>query len=123
MPDDIQLQIHLETPASPALTDRLSHELFAEMRDLPVQLETPKGGAAPKGSKAIELAVLGAWIVKLAPTVVPKLLDLIKDWISRHPQTPLKVSVKRGNRSVAIEYDPKKNTLADIEAMADRLLK
>ena len=66
--------------------------------------------------------MIGAWIVKAAPTVVPSLLSLLKDWITRQPSAPLKLTVARGDKSVTIEYDPRKNTLADVEAAAKRLL-
>jgi hypothetical protein len=120
---DVELQVQVQfKDRSDGNLEQLAGELHNEMRDLHVEVTPVKGGKAPSGSKSVELAVIGAWIVKMAPAVLPSLLSLLKDWTKRQPASPLKVTVKRGAKAVTIEYDPRKASLADVEAMVGRLL-
>jgi hypothetical protein len=120
---DVELRVQLEfKDQSDRNLEQFASELHNEMRDLPVEVAPVKGGKAPSGSKSVELAIIGAWIVKMAPAVLPSLVSLLKDWIKRQPAAPLKVTVKRGSKSVTIEYDPSRDSLAAVEAMVGRLL-
>jgi hypothetical protein len=120
---ELELQVRVQLKNQPdGSLERISRDLHNELRDLRVEISPEKGGPAPGGSKSVELAMLGAWILKMAPEVLPSLLGLLKDWIKRQPSAPLKVTVKHGNKNVTIEYDPSKSSLADVEAMTRRLL-
>ncbi len=118
---EFQVQVQFKDHASGDL-EKISRDLHNEMRDLQIEVKPAKGGPAPGGSKSVELAMIGAWIVKTAPAVLPSLLSLLKDWIKRQPAAPLSVTVKRGAKSVTIQYDPGKTSFADVEAMTNRLL-
>jgi hypothetical protein len=119
----VELQVRVELKdQSDGNLERVARELHNEMRDLHLEVTPVKGGQAPSGSKSVELAVIGAWLVKAAPAVLPSLLSLLKDWIKRQPAAPLKVTVQRGTKAVTIEYDPRKAALADVEAMVGRLM-
>jgi hypothetical protein len=120
---DVELQVRVQLKdKSDGNLERVARELHDEMRDLHLELMPVKGARAPSGSKSVELAVIGSWLVKMAPAVLPSLLSLLKDWITRQPATPLKVTVQRGTKAVTIEYDPRKASLADVEAMVGRLM-
>jgi len=125
MPKTQDLELHVQVQfkdQSDGNLERFARDLHNEMRDLRVEVTPVKGGKAPSGSKSVELAMIGAWIVKTAPAALPSLLSLLKDWIKRQPAAPLKVTVKHGTKAVTIEYDPSKSSPADVEAMVGRLL-
>ena len=120
---ELEVQVTLRNSHTEDL-DHFARQLYSEMRELDVEsVESVKSGPAPADSKALDVVLIGSWLVKLAPTVIPPLLALLKDWTARHPTVPLKLKVKRGQRTVEIEYDPEKTSLARVETLANRLLK
>lgn len=66
--------------------EELIHGLREELAALDVeQVELAVGGAAPPGSKGVELMALGALIVKLIRTAggLPTLVGVVASWIER----------------------------------------
>lgn len=65
---------------------QLTHGLREELAGLDVEeVELAVGGAAPPGSKGVELMALGALIVKLIRTAggLPTLVGVVTSWIER----------------------------------------
>jgi hypothetical protein len=76
----------------------LARQLRGEVEELNVHaVEEVSLGAAPEGTKALDMAAIGQMAVTLAPTIIPPLFDLLKSWVERKPSTPVKIRVKVGN--------------------------
>ena len=104
--------------------DELTRQLRAELEELNVDsVEQVPAGAAPDGTKAVDMAAIGQMAVTLAPVIVPPLFDLLKSWVGRKPSTPVKVRVKVGKRTAQIEYDPTQTSAKDLEALIKALNK
>ena len=104
--------------------DELTRQLRTEVEELNVDsVEQVSAGAAPQGTKALDMAVIGQMAVTLAPVVIPPLFDLLKSWVDRKPSTPVKIKVKVGKRTAQIEYDPTKTSPKELEALIKSLSK
>src|SRR5215207_1014384 len=104
--------------------DELTRQLRSELEELNVDsIEQVSAGAAPPGTKAVDLAAIGQMAVTLAPAIVPPLFDLLKSWVDRKPSTPVKIRVKVGKRTAQIEYDPTKTSAQELEALIKALNK
>ena len=102
--------------------DELTRQLRAEVAELNVDsIRQVSEGAAPKGTKAVDMAIIGQMAVSLAPTVVPPLFNLLKSWVERKPSTPVKVKVKVGRKTTEIEYDPTKTSAKDLDLLIKTL--
>ena len=120
---ELLIELSLEGGDAAELDD-LTRQLRAEVEELNVDsVEQVSAGAAPEGTKALDLAAIGQMAVTLAPTIVPPLFDLLKSWVERKPSTPVKVRVKVGKRTAQIEYDPTKTSAKDLEALIKALNK
>lgn len=120
---ELLIEVSLEGGDAAELDD-LTRQLRAEVEDLNVDsVEQVSMGAAPEGTKALDLAAIGQMAVTLAPAIVPPLFDLLKSWVERKPSTPVKVRVKVGKRTAQIEYDPTKTSAKDLEALIKALNK
>jgi hypothetical protein len=83
---DLLLQVAGAEDLEPDELASLTEQLREELLDLDVDDVRPaSGGAAPEGSKAIELAALGALIVRLAtsPKALLGVVRTISGWIQR----------------------------------------
>jgi len=104
--------------------DELARQLRAEVAELNVDsIQQISLGAAPAGTKAVDMAAIGQMAVSLAPAVVPPLFDLLKSWVQRKPSTPVKVKVKVGRKTAEIEYDPTRTSAKDLELLIKTLNK
>ena len=98
----------------------LTRQLRAEIEQLNVDaVDSVYEGNVPEGTKAIDWASVGNFIVTLAPTVVPALFGVLQSWIERQPSVSVKIKVKVGRKTAEIEYDPTKTSAEDL----DRLVK
>jgi hypothetical protein len=108
----------------PVELDELTRQLRAEIAELDVDsVRQVSTGAAPSGTKAVDMAAIGQMAVSLAPTVVPPLFDLLKSWVERKPSTPVKVKVRVGRKTAEIEYDPTKTSAKDLDVLIKTLNK
>jgi hypothetical protein len=104
--------------------DELTRQLRTEVEELNVDsVERVSAGAAPQGTKALDMAAIGQMAVTLAPVVIPPLFDLLKSWVARKPSTPVKVRVKVGKRTAYLEYDPTQTSPKELEALIKTLSK
>ena len=87
MPDALALELS-EAGADPARLEELTTRLRSELLDLDVNdVERVSAGNAPEGSKAIELAAVGALIVTMEQSrpLVAKVVSTIREWLKRDP--------------------------------------
>jgi hypothetical protein len=83
---DLVLQVAGAEGLEPDELASLTEQLREELLDLDVDDVRPvSGGAAPEGSKAIELAALGALIVRLAtsPKALLGVVRTVSGWLQR----------------------------------------
>lgn len=127
MPDQLttQLAIHLDLGESDAEElDRLTRQLRDEIKELNVEsAEMAKGGDAPAGTKSAELILFNQMVVTLAPTLIPQVVGLIKQWTERRPTTPVKIKVAVGKKNVEAEFDPLTISTTDVEKMIAKITK
>ncbi len=122
-PAELFIELSLEGGDSAEL-DELTRQLRTEVEELNVDsVEEVSAGAAPAGTKAVDLTVIGQMAVTLAPTIVPPLFELLKSWVERKPFTPVKVKVRVGRKTAQIEYDPTRISAKDLDALINALNK
>ena len=118
---DLLIELSLDGGDNAEL-DELTRQLRAEVAELNVDsIQQVSQGAAPAGTKAIDMAAIGQMAVSLAPAVVPPLFELLKSWVQRKPSTPVKVKVKVGRKTAEIEYDPTRTSAKDLELLIKSL--
>jgi hypothetical protein len=101
---------------------QLSRELRSQITNLNVDaVEDVSLGQPPAGKKAADWVAIGQIAVTLAPVVVPPLVELIKSWVERKPSVPVKVTVKSGNKSATVAWDPTKTRAEDVDTILKTL--
>jgi hypothetical protein len=75
--------------------DRAATNLRRQLLELEVEsVERPSAGAAPPGSRAIELAALGAIVVGLQqPGVLDGVANVVRSWVGRDSGRSVKLSI------------------------------
>jgi len=122
-PSELLIELALEG-GDPSELDELTRQLRTEVEELNVDsVEQVSAGAAPEGTKAADLTVIGQMAVTLAPTIVPPLFELLKSWVERKPSTPVKVKVRVGRKTAQIEYDPTRTSSRDLDMLIRALNK
>lgn len=122
-PAELLIELSLEGGDSAEL-DELTRQLATEVEELNVDsVEPVSAGAAPAGTKAVDLTAIGQMAVTLAPTIVPPLFELLKSWVERKPSTPVKVKVRVGRKTAEIEYDPTRTSPKELDALIKTLNK
>lgn len=103
--------------------DELTRQLRSEIEELNVDaVENVSQGDAPDGTKAVEWAELGNFVVALAPHIVGPLFGVLKSYIERKPSVPVKIKVKVGrNKTAEIEYDPTMTSAEDLDKLIKSL--
>jgi len=119
----ITLQLDAGADAGAEELDQLTRQLRDELAELPeVQsADLLHAGAAPRGSKAIDLISLGALAVSILPTAVPKLVDVLGGWLMRDENRKIKIKTQMGDRSVELEYSPSAMSQADLKQLVETL--
>lgn len=109
MSEDIRVEFVSGPDADPAEMDALTRALRAEILEVDEvdRVEQASAGPAPEGSKALDVAAIGALVVGVAPGVqaVAKVIEVVRSWLAnRSPSTPaLQMSI--GDKSITIVAD------------------
>lgn len=81
---DLTIQIEPEKAADARELDQITAQLRSELLDLDVEaVERVSTGDVPEGAKAVDIAVLGALIVKLGPGAITQVVRGIQSWLAR----------------------------------------
>ena len=94
-----------ETGSDPERIDELTTRLRGELLDLDVEaVERVSAGPAPDGSRAIELAAIGALLVTVEQSgeLVAKVVNTIREWLKRDPEPTRTVKISLGNRVIEL---------------------
>ncbi len=104
MADDLALELS-EAGADPARLEELTTRLRSELLDLDVNdVERVSAGNAPEGSKAIELAAVGALIVTMEQSglLLAKVVSTIREWLKRDPEPTRAVKITLGDQTIEL---------------------
>ena len=94
-----------ETGSDPERIDELTTRLRGELLDLDVEdVERVSAGPAPDGSRAIELAAIGALLVTVEQSgeLVAKVVSTIREWLKRDPEPTRAVKISLGDRVIEL---------------------
>jgi hypothetical protein len=84
--DGIELILIMQPDAasSPAMQDDLMQQLHAALRDLPVDgIRSADAGEVPSGARAVDLAAVGALLIKVGPGAVRGVVRGVRNWLNR----------------------------------------
>ena len=104
MADALALELS-EAGADPARLEELTTRLRSELLDLDVNdVERVSAGNAPEGSKAIELAAVGALIVTMEQSgpLLAKVVSNIREWLKRDPEPTRAVKITLGDQTIEL---------------------
>jgi hypothetical protein len=109
-----QFILRIEAPeADSGELDDLARQLRNEILETPVeQVDFVPGGPTPTGAKGPPLAVHGELAVSLKPNALPDFLGMLRDWLTRHEDRRVEVTLNIGGNPVNI-----KASVTDISAV------
>lgn len=93
------ITMHLFATGEPDVDDEELDELGRQLRRRLLELDVDdvraahSGAGIPVGAKPGEAIALGAFIVSLAPAVLPSVLQLLDTWIQNRPVRSIKVEL------------------------------
>jgi hypothetical protein len=84
--------------------DRLTRDLLAELRDLPVEsAEIPVAATRSAGTKSFGIEALGALALKVVPSALPKIVAYLRDWLKRGDGKHIKIKASNGKHSFEVD--------------------
>jgi Effector Associated Constant Component 1 len=93
-PLTLRVDLGLGADAGADEVDSATADLLRELRELDVEsVERPSGGPPPEGSRAVELAALGALVVKLGGAAVGPLAHVLQSWLARRSGRTIKLTL------------------------------
>lgn len=115
MSDD--MLVEFVTGPDSAVDDAELEQLALALREEILQLddvdavEQATAGPAPEGTRAVELAAIGALLVSVAPQAASKVFQLVRAWLAGRPSPPpLKITVG-GNTIELVPDDDQQDAL------------
>jgi hypothetical protein len=94
-PATLGIQVTVGPDADPEEVAEATLQLRRELLDLDVEaVELPRGGEPPPGTRAVELAALGALVVTVgqSPLLGP-VLAAVRSWLAGSPQRSIKLEL------------------------------
>jgi hypothetical protein len=81
---DLAIQIEPEEGADATELDQITDQLRSELLDLDVEeVQRVSTGEVPEGARAVDVAILGALVVKLGPEAIKQVVRGIQSWLTR----------------------------------------
>ena len=120
-PADLLVQFESSQPIDDGELDRLARRLNRELRQEDIASELPSSKSA-EGSKSELSIAIGAVAIKIAPTLLPMLIERVRRFLARSPDKAVKVKIKMGGNNVELEYPSDKPlSTADVSALVKSL--
>ena len=94
-----------EAGADSARLDELTTRLRSELLALDVDdVQRVSAGSAPKGSRAIDVAAIGAMVVTMQQSgaLVAKVVNTIREWLKRDPEPTRAVKITLGDQTIEL---------------------
>jgi hypothetical protein len=104
--EPVELRVQVDASGADAEeVGRLTRDLLAELRELPVEsAELASAGAPPPGTRAAgEAVAFGALAVSLLPKVFPKVVAFLQGWMKRGEGKRLRIKARNGGRSFEVD--------------------
>ena len=117
----MSLQIDAGEDADDDELDSLTRQLRGEIEELEVESVDLVKGKPPPGVTRGDATTLGALAVEILPTIAPKLIGFLQNWLTRGRNQKVKIKVGVGDRSIEVEYSPKAMSVSELENLASRL--
>ena len=103
---ELRLEISAEGASAEDL-DQMTRQFLSELKDTDVEsVSLASGSAVPTGAKSIDPVSIGALVMTVAPTVLPKVIDLVQAWVARGSGRTVKFKGKVGKRQIEFEGPP-----------------
>jgi len=119
-----RLMLHVDAgaDADDEELDRVTRQLREELGDLDgvEPVKPAEAGTVPEGAKSAEAMTLGALAVTILPSVIPKLIDFLRDWSMRGENRMVKIETRIGDRSVNVEV-PRTMSPDELKGLVDML--
>jgi hypothetical protein len=81
---DLAIQIEPEEDADATELDQITNQLRSELLDLDVEaVQRVSTDEVPPGARAIDVAMLGALVIKLGPSAIMPVVRGIQSWLRR----------------------------------------
>ena len=117
----LKLLVDAGEDADPEELDRLTRQLLAEIRDLDIDAELARGAPLPEGTLSVDAVTIGALVLAVLPTVVPKLVDFLQAWSLREEGRKVKIKTQVGDRALEVEYSPTSMSPNELRDLVDAL--
>jgi len=91
--NDLRLDLGLGTGADAEELDAAARDLMRELVELDVVVSRPSAGDAPAGARAIELATVGALVVKYGAHALAPLAKVLQGWLARRSGRTIKLTL------------------------------
>lgn len=117
-PLELTLVVDAGPDTAPDELDALARQLLDELRGTDVESAAlATEGAAPAGTKSAEAITLGAVMVAVLPTFLPKVVDFVQAWALRGQGRTVKFKGKLAGQEVEFEgtADDLKTLLASLQ--------
>ena len=114
---DIRVLVQLDDPSAAEVDlDRLTSRVRNELLELDVDaVDRPAAGPVPLGSRAVELAAIGALLVTVQQgwDVVDAVVERLRSWASRDPGRTVKITIDGDTIEVTGASDESERRLID----------
>lgn len=121
-PYHITLQLSGDRELHPEELDDATRQLRSELLDLQVESVDLIGTqAVPEGAKSAEAISLGTMAMTVLPVFVPKVMDFLQSWVTRHDGKTIKVKTQAGDRSIELEFSHKAISQGELRTMMETL--
>jgi hypothetical protein len=117
---DFSLQIKPAGNTTPRELSAASEDVRLSLERLPgVERVAPRQLPAPDGAKSGLVKAIGELAMSLAPTAIKEALQAVIAALAQRP--PTKVLIESKDGKVSFEFDPKRISLQELVAAAERL--
>jgi hypothetical protein len=118
----LYLQVDTKADIAPEQLDHLVRQLRRDISELEVEsVEPVRIGALPAGAKSADALALGSLAVVLLPSLLPKLIDFLQNWLLRGENQNVKLKLQVAGNAVEVEYAPSTMSAADIQRLVGKL--
>ena len=122
-PAQFTLSIDAGADADAEELDRLTRQLRDALAEVPEveSVDLLRGGVVPQGAKVADPFTLGALVLAIIPSALPKLIDVLNGWSMRGENRKVKIKTQVGDRSVEVEYSPATMSQAELKSLVETL--
>jgi hypothetical protein len=93
-PATLGIRIAAESGADSEETAEATAQLRRELLDLDVDaVELPRAGEPPPGTRAVDLAEVGALVVTVAPQLLTSVVAAVRSWLTHSRQRSIKLEL------------------------------